>query len=71
MGMTRLQSLQRWRKHFKESQDDNEKNLTIYSINYNSPRYNYFDGRVDATKIALIAIDSLIEMEEERNYGDC
>jgi len=69
--MTRLQSLQRWRKHFKESQDDNEKNLTIYSINYNSPRYNYFDGRVDATKIALIAIDSLIEMEEERNYGDC
>ena len=69
--MTRLQSLQRWPKHFKESQDDNEKNLTIYSINYNSPRYNYFDGRVDATKIALIAIDSLIEMEEERNYGDC
>jgi hypothetical protein len=71
MGMTRLQSLKRWRKHFKESQDDNESSLTNYRINYSEALYNYFDGRVDATKLTLIAIDSLIKMEEEKDYGDC
>lgn len=69
--MTRLQSLKRWQKHFKESQDDNEKSLTNYAINYNEALFNYYDGKVDATKVTLTAIDSLIEMEEERNYGDC
>ena len=69
--MTRLQSLKRWQKHFKEAQDDNEKSLTNYSINYSEALYNYFDGRVDATKLTLIAIDSLIKMEEEKDYGDC
>lgn len=69
--MTRLQSLKRWQKHFKESQDDNESSLTNYRINYSEALYNYFDGRVDATKLTLIAIDSLIKMEEEKDYGDC
>jgi predicted transcriptional regulator len=67
--MTRIESLQKWRQHFRDSQANNKRNMRHYNHSYHEPLLNYYEGKVAATNNFLQVVDFLIEMEEIRD-GD-
>ena len=65
--MTRLESLRRWRQHFKDDQADNREQKQAAYAKDKELLANYYEGQEAAVARFLIALNSLIEMEEMRD----
>ena len=65
--MTRLESLRRWRQHFREDQADNREQKQAAYAKDKQLLGNYYEGREAAVDCFLIVLNSLIDMEEIRD----